>query len=311
MTVRISLPDNDGGVGFMELRQLYYFLLVAQELSFMEASKKAYISQQAISKSVISLEKELEVLLFNRLPRGLSLTQYGSVFLKYAHNITASVHEAINEINNLKLNVSNTIKLAVTIGVYNFFQVSDLIKFQDINPTYRISTITHNDEKMEEWLFSEKIELGLIGAKGDISNLDYILLKQSKTLLAVHKNNPLSERRSIRMEDLKDEYFLFGSSDYYAYNQLVMACNMSGFTPDIKHQTAEITYLSKLVASNQGIFLCPDVSKEHFVHPDVRLIRIEDDPHILCMFLVTKRKKVLSEGAELLKKYILEMFSQE
>ena len=65
----------------MELRQLQYFLMVAQEQSFAKAAKKTYVSQQALSKSVLSLEQELGVPLFERLPHGVELTEYGLTLL--------------------------------------------------------------------------------------------------------------------------------------------------------------------------------------------------------------------------------------
>ena len=63
----------------MEFRQLQHFLVVAQELNFSKAAQKSYITQQALSKSIKILEKELGVPLFERLPRGLALTEYGTV----------------------------------------------------------------------------------------------------------------------------------------------------------------------------------------------------------------------------------------
>jgi DNA-binding transcriptional LysR family regulator len=291
----------------MELRQLQYFLLVSQELSFVKASKKAYISQQALSKSISSLEKELGIPLFDRHPHGVALTTYGQVLAKKAYRITASVNQVYSDLHNMKANLCNTIQLAITTGVEDCFPINDLLRFQEIHPQYRISTVANNDVKIEEWLFSEKIELGLLGAKGDESKFDFIPLRQSGTLLAVHKDNPLSRKDSVRIEDLKNERFLFSSGDYYVNNRLLAICNLSGFTPEIMHQTENIIYISQLVANNQGIFLSPDHSAKFFEHPDVRLIPMENDPLIFCVCLVIKKNKPLSEGAGLFKKYVLEI----
>lgn len=284
---------------------MQYFLLVSQELSFAKASKKAYISQQALSKSVSSLEKELGVPLFDRLPHGVALTSYGQVLSKKAYRITASVNQAYNDLHNMKANLCNTIQLAITTGVEDCFPINDLLRFQDIHPQYRISTVANNDMKIEEWLFSEKIELGLLGAKGDESKLEFIPIRQSATLLAVHKDNPLSKRDSVQIEELKNERFLFSSGDYYVNNRLLAICNLAGFTPEIMHQTENIIYISQLVANNLGIFLAPDHSANYFDYPDVRLVPIENDPRIFCVCLVIKKNKPLSEGAALFKDYVL------
>ncbi len=290
----------------MELRQLQYFLMVAQEQSFAKAAKKTYVSQQALSKSVLSLEQELGVPLFERLPHGVELTEYGQTLLKKAYRITNSVNEAVSEIHNMKDNVGRTIQLAITTGVEDTFQVKDLLRFQDIYPQYRISTIASTDREIERMMLSEKIELGILGARGDSSKLDFTCLRESATLLAVHKDNPLSQRASVCLEDLKEECFISGASDYYANNRMRAICNMLGFTPDVRHQTENITYIAQLVDNGQGIFLCPATSMESFDYPNIRLVPIRDDPKIFSVNLATKKNHLLSAGAALFRDFILE-----
>lgn len=290
----------------MELRQLQYFLMVAQEQSFAKAAKKTYVSQQALSKSVLSLEQELGVPLFERLPHGVELTEYGQTLLKKAYRITNSVNEAVSEIHNMKDNVGRTIQLAITTGVEDTFQVKDLLRFQDIYPQYRISTIASTDREIERMMLSEKIELGILGARGDSSKLDFTCLRESATLLAVHKDNPLSQRASVCLEDLKEECFISGASDYYANNRMRAICNMLGFTLDVRHQTENITYIAQLVDNGQGIFLCPATSMESFDYPNIRLVPIRDDPKIFSVHLATKKNHLLSAGAALFRDFILE-----
>jgi len=290
----------------MELRQLQYFLMVAQEQSFAKAAKKTYVSQQALSKSVLSLEQELGVPLFERLPHGVELTEYGQTLLKKAYRITNSVNEAVSEIHNMKDNVGRTIQLAITTGVEDTFQVKDLLRFQDIYPQYRISTIASTDREIERMMLSEKIELGILGARGDSSKLDFTCLRESATLLAVHRDNPLSQRASVCLEDLKEECFISGASDYYANNRMRAICNMLGFTPDVRHQTENITYIAQLVDNGQGIFLCPATSMESFDYPNIRLVPIRDDPKIFSVHLATKKNHLLSAGAALFRDFILE-----
>lgn len=290
----------------MELRQLQYFLLVAQEHSFSKAAKKAYMSQQALSKSILSLEQELGVPLFERRPHGVTLTAYGQSLMRKAWHITNTVNEAVSELHNMKENLGRTIRLAITTGVEESFHVSTLFRFQDMYPQYQISTVASTDREIEQWLISEKIELGLLGAQGDSAKLDFLCLRESVTFLAVHRDNPLSAQTSVCLEDLRHEHFLLGSTDFYANNQLMAVCNLNGFTPDVWHQTENILYLSSLVANNQGIFLCPATSMEHFNHPSIRLIPIRDDPKIFSVHLATKKNHTLSVGADLFRTFILE-----
>ena len=170
----------------MEFRQLQHFLVVAQELSFTRAAEKAYVSQQALSKSVIALEKELGVTLFERLPRGLELTPYGQLLLKRSYHISTLINETITDIHNMDEAYSTNIRLAITAGVEDTFPVSILFRFQREHPQYRINTIIHNDRLIEDRLIAEQLELGLMGARGDTVRLDFYPLIRSETIRKVN-----------------------------------------------------------------------------------------------------------------------------
>jgi DNA-binding transcriptional LysR family regulator len=292
----------------MELRQLQYFLLAAQEQSFAKASQKAYVSQQALSKSIISLERELGVPLFERLPHGVVLTSYGQLLLEKAYHITAEVNGVVNDIQTMKNSEGNTIKVALTTGVEDGFSVLNLLEFQNIYPQYRLVTISSNDIQIEEWIVNERIELGILGAKGETSRVEYTLLRENDTMLAVHKDNPLSTKHSVCLADLKNEQFLIATSGYHIYHRLLAVCNLAGFTPNIRHQTPNVIYLTQLIMKNQGIFLSPHFPggpESPMNHPDIRMIPIEDDPKIFSEYLVQKKGRTLSSGAMLFRNYVL------
>ena len=79
----------------MELRQLAHFVAVAEEAGFTRAAEREHIVQSGISASIASLERELGVELFLRLPRGVELTPAGSAFLGQARRVLAGVTAAI------------------------------------------------------------------------------------------------------------------------------------------------------------------------------------------------------------------------
>ena len=82
----------------MDLRQLSYFVAVAEELSFSRAAVRVHISQPPLSRQLQNLEDELGVQLFERRPRGLTLSPAGRTFLVHARDILARIETARSEL---------------------------------------------------------------------------------------------------------------------------------------------------------------------------------------------------------------------
>lgn len=284
----------------MELRQLQYFIAVAEDSSFSRAARRAYVSQQAMSKAILSLEEELGVPLFERYHSGVALTVYGRTLIKRAYQIVNILNQARNELANLQIQTDQIIQVAFTEGVEDNFPMKVLFGFQDTYPNYSVFTKQVNDKDAEDGLISEKYDLGIVGALGNSLLIDYSLLLQHQTFVVINKNNPLSRRKSLRMEDLKNEDLIFCGPSFNANSRLISACNLAGFTPRFRHYTVSISYLVELLHANQGIYLSPDVLPPMKDLEDITLIPIENDPHIFSIYIAAKRGRELNEGCKLL-----------
>ena len=78
----------------MDIKQLRYFIAIAEEGSLSAAAQRVNVAQPSLSQHVLSLERELDVKLLERSSRGVSLTQSGEVLLSHAREITNALHNA-------------------------------------------------------------------------------------------------------------------------------------------------------------------------------------------------------------------------
>ena len=100
----------------MELRQLRYFVAVADELNFTKAARKLRVAQPALSRQIRQLEEEICVALFERTPRGVSLTQAGETFLKEARLIVTQTAQAVRSAQNTKQNGEAPLNVRIPPG---------------------------------------------------------------------------------------------------------------------------------------------------------------------------------------------------
>ena len=97
----------------MQIKQLEYFLTVAECQSFKKAADQLFISRQALSQSIITLEEELSFPLFVRLKQGVILTLEGEQFVKYAEKMIEYYRKCLNISHELSSSVSQNFHLVV------------------------------------------------------------------------------------------------------------------------------------------------------------------------------------------------------
>jgi len=103
-------------VNTMELRQLNYFVAIAEEQSFTRAAERLWVAQPGLSTQIRRLESELGVRLFERRPRGVDLTDAGELFLERARKAVAAAELARSTGDDLRAGLVGTIRLGIVTG---------------------------------------------------------------------------------------------------------------------------------------------------------------------------------------------------
>ena len=145
----------------MEVRNLEYFLEVARTKSFTKAAQNLFITQPTISRMIKNLEDELEVELFERLGKGVELTDAGQTILLQAQNIVNSVRglsSDLSDVMQLKKGQIN-IGLPPMIGANFFPRVVG--EFNKIYPRIKVHLWEHGAKKVEDDVAAGRLEIGV------------------------------------------------------------------------------------------------------------------------------------------------------
>jgi DNA-binding transcriptional LysR family regulator len=176
----------------MELRQLEYFVAVAEEGGFTRAADRVHISQPGVSAQVRQLERELGAPLFDRSARSAGLTPAGRAALGPARAALASagaVRTAVDEVNGL-------VRGELTVGMVTACTVTPLFEalaaFHRAHPGIAISLLEDNSDRLVEQVRSGAADLALVGAAGDApEGLDSFTVIRERLVAAVPAGHPL------------------------------------------------------------------------------------------------------------------------
>lgn len=257
----------------MELRQLKYFLKAKELLNFTEAAKSLNISQSTLSQQIKQLEDELNVLLFNRIGKRITLTEAGELFSEYALQSINKANEGLmllKDLNNL-----NTGK--ITIGVVYSMRiliVKALIKFAVKYPNIKIQVVFGTTKDLLEKLNTHHFDFVLTfheGAKHP--QLNYQTLLKSTMVLVTAKKSSLADKSSISLEEVARLPLALPFSGYSTIRFFVDSFNQKNLDPNICMEINDIPTLFEIVKSGHWHTI---LSKTSVNDPKVVGIPIEE-----------------------------------
>ncbi len=224
----------------MNTTQIRYFLVAAKCLNFTEAAQKLYISQPALSKQLHAIEKELNMILFLRSGKKVSLTPAGVVLYKELQGFEDGYHKVIQKAR--AANEGNVGELH--IGILQGQMVGERFSegyaaFSKKYPNIAVFLYRDTFSGIRGKLEDQTLDIGIsLGFDLDDEEKYYIeKITTSKSVFAVSEKHPLSKREIIDWEDLKEEHFiLIDERDSYAGSRMLIAdCKKRGFYPDVRY----------------------------------------------------------------------------
>jgi DNA-binding transcriptional LysR family regulator len=264
----------------MDIRQLQYFITVAEYLNFTKAANQLYVAQSAISHQIADLENQLGVKLFIRNKRSVQLTPAGSVFLKEAIEIVEKTSEAIEKAKQTDGGIIGSLSIGFLSVHVRSFLPTLLKQFQKQHPKVEL-TLNHLPSKMlKEALEHGEIDFAFTQPSGldRIDDIEIQPVKSEKYCVVMHKNHPLSSKRSIQLSELAKEPFIIHNrhdSPVGSFDLIVHLCEQSGFTPNIVSQPRFVDTVPVLVEAEMGISILPK-SFEAISSPVIRFLEIDD-----------------------------------
>jgi LysR family transcriptional activator of glutamate synthase operon len=280
----------------MEIRQIQYFLSVVETGSFSAAADEFYISQSSLSKTIMALEKELSVPLFDRSKRKVSLTEGGKEFLGHARKLNDAYKTMLVELEGFK-SAMETFTIGA-IPVLTQYGITALItQFKDTHPGILFSLEEIDGLNILPALAERRFDLAITRHNYlDHEQFESLEIIKDNLLVVVAKSNHHANRSSISLKELANDNFIVFDKVTDMYRLVMDACSQAGFEPTIFYSSHRKVSVFSLVGTNIGLTLAPSKIYEYHKHPDVQAIPLEE--HIECnIVLAYLKNRKLPENA--------------
>ncbi|WP_059008338.1 LysR family transcriptional regulator [Streptomyces specialis] len=186
----------------MELRQLAYFVAVAEERSFTRAAERVHISQSGVSAQIRQLERELGAELFDRSARTATLTVAGRAALEHARAALAAagaVGQAVSDVTGL-IRGRLTVGMVVGCTVTPLFDA--LAAFHRAHPGVEINLLEDNSDRLVEGVRVGTVEVALVGTATAPEGLETLTIISERLVAAVPAGHPLAALRRVALRDV-------------------------------------------------------------------------------------------------------------
>ncbi|MGK5543170.1 LysR substrate-binding domain-containing protein [Streptomyces sp. URMC 127] len=217
----------------MELRQLRYFLTVAEELHFGRAAERLHIVQSAVSQQLRRLERELGTELFARSTRTVRLTEAGERLLPYARQMLALQAQAREAIDDLRAGQAATVRLGTSTGLGVRLDAVLTAFTRHAAGSAQLELVTGSTDERLARVRAGDLDAALLRGERTDPGLEFLPLWQDALMAALPAGHELAARESVELARLADlPLRLSPPSRNPALHDLVMrSCRAAGYTP--------------------------------------------------------------------------------
>ena len=235
----------------MEIRQVRYFVMVAQTGSFSQAAKELFISQSTLSQQIQQLENEVGVKLLERNTRKVTLSEYGQEFLPYAKNLIYDAEACLGSIMDVRNMATGKLVIGVTY-TFSSVMVDVLKEFIRDYPGIRLSIRTALMEELMDMLERNEIDLALSYDPGHkYDNIESTELFRSSICVIARDTHPLAQKVSISLEELSRLKLALPVSGMQARDKFDSVLAEKGIKMNIAVEVNDMQILQKLVRDTE------------------------------------------------------------
>ena len=243
----------------MNIRQLRYFLAVAQELNFTRAAGRVGVAQPALSQQIIQLEEELGTPLFIRDNRRVTILPAGEILIDHAHRVLNAAAAAIDAVQLVERGARASLSVGAIYSSLYFFLPEVLRAFAIDYPEVELHLQEMTISQQVHALAEGAIEVGLLRGPVQHRDLKTKILYHEALVLAAPSSGKWDVEGSVTIADIAELPLIAVARQHSrSYSDRVFELfERHGLTPNLAHQTQDMHTAICLVAAGLGVSIVP------------------------------------------------------
>ena len=261
-----------------DLKQIMVFHSCVRNRNITRAAEELFMSQQAVSKSIKSLEGVLGTVLFYRTNKGITLTDKGREFYLLTKPAVESYENMREDIEiwqqrgkrDITIGVANGLILTITYEKYTFLREFLYKRFPKINFLW----VELPDLTIERRIEEKTLDIGLSLRPVEHDDLCFDLVVSDRLYMLIASGDELAKRHEVTFADARNKKLVLVSPDMQFNASTKAMCVRAGFEPEIFLTCSEISTILAYVKKGQAIFYGIESIPEE---PGVTKVRLRDD----------------------------------
>lgn len=243
----------------VKLRQLRYFLALAEHRHFGRAARFLHIAQPSLSQQIRALEQELDTTLFERSSRQVSLTPDGEALLPYARRMLALAADFRAELDDRRNLVQGAIRLGATPTLSAYLLPDLLRRFTRDYPGLELTLLEDGSDRLARALDEGHLDLAVLVETPEAASAAFQFLLQERIVVALPMDHRLAGREKVAMEALAEDDFILCREGYHLRGITLEKCAEAGFAPRVIVRETDVNTALRFVQAGLGVSLLPEL----------------------------------------------------
>ncbi|AKM29523.1 LysR family transcriptional regulator [Pandoraea faecigallinarum] len=253
----------------IDVRLLRYFIAVAETGHMTRAAQRLGIGQPPLSQQIRVLETQLGVTLFERLPRGMALTDAGQAFLADAYDVVRKLDQAVDDVRRVAAGIKGRLSVGFTSSAALHPFVPTVIRaFRSDAPSVSLMLDEASTGDLLDGLRAGHIDVAFIRQpQGNTGEVVVVPVLEEPMVLAVPSAHPLARtgrggkpgKAGVPMTAIASEKLILyrRRAGQGLYDAIIAACHGAGFSPAIDQEAPRLLTTLSLVAAGLGVSVVP------------------------------------------------------